>query len=184
MILPLKLAYFDAKIKKAGTDLTWKVTENGNAASFEIETSMDGQHFDKIGVVQASENEGSQVYTYFVSGNNTNNYYRLKIKDSHGNVDYSKIISMNTAGMSTMRLKVSNPVYSSATITYESSQNARCNIRVFNIAGVQVYSQSVDVQAGFNKILVPEAAMKTIGTYILEVTDQLRNRRAHRLVKM
>jgi hypothetical protein len=184
MVLPVKLEYFEANNKKAGTDLTWKVTENESAATFEIETSQDGMHFEKIGVVNASENKGSQSYTYFVSGNKMTNYYRIKIMDSHGNVAYSKVIAMNTGEVNTVSLKVSNPVYADLTILYESAQNERCNIRIFNIAGLQVYTKALDIQAGSNKIRIEGSVLNTTGTYILEMTDHLNNRSTHKLVKM
>jgi hypothetical protein len=184
MVLPVELEYFEAKTKKAGLDLTWKVTENESAARFEIEASTDGQHFETIGAVDATQNEGSQVYTYFVSGNEANNYYRLKMIGSDGGIEYSKILVINTVGLNSGNLKVSNPVHSAVTILYESAQNERCNIRIFNIAGAQVYAQAVNIQAGSNRIVIPGSALNTSGTYVLVVTDHLDNRSTHKLVKM
>ena len=184
MVLPARLEYFEYKSKKAGLDLTWKVTDNVNAAKFEIEASKDGQHFEKIGVVQANENEAIRVYTFFVSGNESNNFYRLKIIDSQGGIDYSKILAIKAANVINVNLKVSNPVYSTVTIMYESEQDEHCNIRIFNVDGAQVYKQAVKVLAGSNKILIPGSTLKTSGVYVLEMTGNLYNRSTHKLVKI
>ena len=183
MLLPVRLEYFESTSKKAGLELTWKVIDNETAAKFEIEASKDGQHFETIGVVYATQNEGSQEYTYFVSGNESNNYNRLKMTDSDGGVEYSKIIIINTAGLS-VNLKVSNPVYSAVTILYESAQNERCNIRIFNIAGAQVHAQAVNIQAGSNRVVIPGSSLRTSGIYVLEMTDYLNNKVTRKLVKM
>ena len=184
MVLPVRLKYFEYKSKKAGLDLTWKVTDNVNAARFEIEASKDGQHFEKIGVVQANENEAIQVYTFFVSVNESNNFYRLKMIDSQGGIDYSKILAIKSANVINVNLKVSNPVYSTVTIMYESEQDEHCNIRIFNVDGAQVYKQAVKVLAGSNKILIPGSTLKTSGVYVLEMTGNLNNRSTHKLVKI
>ncbi len=104
--------------------------------------------------------------------------------DGSGGIEYSKILVINAGDPNTMTIKFSNPVYSAFTIFYESNQNERCNIRIFNMAGVQVYTQSVNVQAGSNRILVPGSALNLSGAYVLEMTGQMNNRSAHKLVKM
>ena len=183
MILPVKLEYFEAKNIKAGLELMWKVSDNENVWKFEIEASNDGKNFETIGVVDASANTGSQEYSYSAAGS-SKNYYRLKMIDSEGGVEYSKVLAVNATGIHTMSVKVSNPVYSDVTIMYESAQNETCNVRIFNIAGVQVYSQTMSMHAGTNKMMISGSSLKVNGTYILEMTDQLNKRSSHKLVKL
>ena len=184
MILPVQLEYFAAKNKKAGSDLTWKVTDNENAAKFEIEASKDGQHFESIGAINALQTAGSQVYTYFVSGSETSNYYRLKIIDSEGGVEYSKVLAVNSASLPSITLKISNPVYADLAITYESNNDQLCSVKLFNTAGMIVYSQRVTITAGSNRVIIPGSYMKSSGGYILEVTDEMNKRMSQKLVKM
>jgi hypothetical protein len=183
-ILPAKLEYFEAKSKKAGSDLTWKVTDNEDAAKFEVEASKDGQHFEGIGVVNALQNEGAQVYTYFVSSSQTGNYYRLKITDSEGGVEYSKVLVVNAVNSPSITMKVSNPVYADLTITCESSNDQSCSVILFNTAGMIVYSQKVSIAAGSNRVMIPGSYMKVSGGYILEVIDQMNKRMSRKFVKM
>jgi hypothetical protein len=183
MILPVHLDYFASQNKKAGVELLWKIDGNENASMFEIEASADGQHFEKIDVVAASATEGSYEYVYHVSGTNSN-YYRLKMIDGKGAFEYSKILAINSAGSEPMTIKVSNPVYADVTIWYESMASETCNIRIFDIAGLQVYSRAVSIHSGSNKIMISSAALKASGSYILQMSDQLNHSTTHKLVKL
>jgi hypothetical protein len=183
MILPVDLEYFASQNKKAGVVLSWKINGNENAATFEIEASEDGQHFEKIGVVSASNTEGNQEYVYHVAAN-TGVYYRLKLIDDKGAFQYSKILSINSGGGQALTIKVTNPVYSDVTIWYESKAAEIYNIRIFDIAGLQVYSKAVSIHSGSNKIMISSAALKASGSYLLQMSDRLNHSITHKLVKL
>jgi hypothetical protein len=183
IILPVKLAYFDLKDKQTGVELSWVVSDNENAAKFEIEASNDGKNFESIGIVVASKNSAKQAYSYTVSENQSS-YYRLKIINANGGIEYSKILVTNSANPHKLNVKVNNPVYSDVTILYESAQNETCSIRLFTTAGIQVYTQKANISSGTNKLVIPDNHLCMKGTYFLELVNGRNERSVQKLVKM
>lgn len=93
--LPLKLLSFTAKIVNKTTQLNWTTTNEVNTDRFDIERSVDGQHFIKIGNQVANNHSGTNSYTSFDNNPNAGyNYYRLKQYDRDGHYTYSTIIKL------------------------------------------------------------------------------------------
>jgi len=74
--------------------LEWETATEQNNAHFEVEKSIDGRSFEKIGIVKGKGNSSS-LSTYHFKDNapstaNTN-YYRLKQVDIDGHFEYSEI---------------------------------------------------------------------------------------------
>ncbi len=93
--LPLKLLSFTGRIVNKQTELNWSTTNEINTASFDVEKSVDGQHFTKIGNRLANNNSGTNSYSLFDNNPNTgDNFYRLKQNDLDGHYTYSTIIKL------------------------------------------------------------------------------------------
>ena len=184
MVLPVILEYFDSNVKNNAVELSWKASHNEDAAKFEIEKSADGKVYSTIATVNAANDGAQSTYNYTDSKTNQPNiYYRLKITDKDGVITYSKVIIINF-NKALLNLKIANPVYADMTMTYESSNNQQCSIRMFNTAGVLVHTQQVTVHTGSNRIQVSGNYMRSGGGYIVEFTDELNNRITNKVVKM
>lgn len=89
--LPLNLLSF-AAIKQNGSSLVkWSTSDEVNTDHFEIEKSTDGVFFVKLGTLAAGNLSGNYSYT---DNNNHDNgiiYYRIRIVDTDGEVDFSAI---------------------------------------------------------------------------------------------
>jgi hypothetical protein len=93
VILPIELSEFNALKNEYTTDLKWTtMSEKGNKA-FEVQRSMDGTEFVKIGEVQGSNNSREKKNYSFTDKEplNGGNYYRLKQIDHDGTFTYSEI---------------------------------------------------------------------------------------------
>ncbi|WP_293299595.1 T9SS type A sorting domain-containing protein [Pedobacter sp. UBA4863] len=91
-VLPLTLVDFNAVREANGIRLHWRTAQEINVKQIEIERSVDGISFIKIGSLAANNNAGEHLYTYLDRNASTSlyNYYRLKTIDYDGSVDYSK----------------------------------------------------------------------------------------------
>ncbi len=91
--LPVELTRFEATAKGKVAELLWESQHEVDFKGFGVERSMDGITWETLGFVPGKGNaHGSQAYTfadYFPFPENT--YYRLKLEDWDGSVQYSAI---------------------------------------------------------------------------------------------
>lgn len=92
-ILPVKLLLFNGEnVNNEKTLLQWKVAEEINLSQYEIERSVDGINFNKIG---KRSDVGKLQYEYYDAQPNSGvNYYRIKAIDRDGKYQYSSIITV------------------------------------------------------------------------------------------
>src|SRR5690606_22125879 len=95
--LPIKLESFTARNEGERNRLQWNTVSEERGDYFEVERSLDGTTFNRIGTVQA--NGKASAYTYYdtrpVSGKN---YYRLRLMDGAGRSQYSGIREVMVKG--------------------------------------------------------------------------------------
>jgi len=94
--LPVKLVSFEGRrTDDQRTRLDWKVAEQENIEAYQIEYSLNGKSFAKIGRIKANTLTNTD-YTYSDSLSHAGNraYYRLKIIEADGKMATSRIISV------------------------------------------------------------------------------------------
>lgn len=92
-ILPLKLLDFTAVLKGEIVHLQWLTEEETAMDKYIVERSADGIHFSPIASVNALNNPGRLTYlSYDLKPLSGNNYYRLRIADRSGKINYSLIV--------------------------------------------------------------------------------------------
>lgn len=99
--LPVTLARFNAAREGKTSQLTWTTTEEVNSDRFEVEHSVNGKIWNRIGLV-ASKGESMVTNHYSFADNNPVNgvnLYRLKMVDKDLTFSYSKIESLKFEGM-------------------------------------------------------------------------------------
>ena len=95
--LPVELLFFTAEASDYSVRLSWSTATEENNAYFDIERSIDGIHFEKIGTVQGSGTTYvAQEYSY-IDENPVGStlYYRLKQVDYDGVFQYHNIVAVN-----------------------------------------------------------------------------------------
>ncbi len=93
--LPLHFIRLDAlQCGKNAVCLNWQTANEQNVASFEIERSIDAQHFSQVGT-QMAKNQSSNSYSMIddiaLLQSNTVLYYRIKEVDKDGKFTYSTV---------------------------------------------------------------------------------------------
>jgi len=91
--LPVKLTYFNVKAEGKKAHLSWQTATEQNSDRFDIERSVDGLRFEKIGAVNAAGNSNIHIdYNFFdLAPKNGINYYRLKEVDIDSRQQFSEI---------------------------------------------------------------------------------------------
>ena len=92
--LPLTLLQFTVTRTSAGKiELNWQTAQEINVSHFNIERSLDGRKWEKVGLKEARNQQGT-ITTYVftdVSPTQGANYYRLHVVDNDGRADYSPV---------------------------------------------------------------------------------------------
>ena len=105
IVLPIELTSFTANTEGSKTNLTWATASEINNQGFDIERSYDGVNFTAIGNVKGI---GKAANYNFVDANPYDgiNYYRLKQMDFDGKETRSKVISVQSKGNGTSKIKI------------------------------------------------------------------------------
>ncbi len=95
-IVPLPLHLLEFKAEKTSTGkvlLTWKTADEVNSSHFDVEKSLTGLRWEKIGVVATIGQPGSTQSYHFTdqSPSSNYNYYRLKQVDIDNRFEYSPV---------------------------------------------------------------------------------------------
>lgn len=96
-VLPVELLFFDGKKVELGVRLDWQTVSEINNSHFDVEWSMNGIDFEKIGEVEGNGTTTEVQFYEFLHENPVNgiNYYRLKQHDFDGAFEYSDILNIN-----------------------------------------------------------------------------------------
>lgn len=120
--LPVTWLYFRGKTVAKDNILDWATANEQNSKQFDVERSLDGTRFAKIGVVIAHGNS-SQTNTYQYTDQSIDRlgselmFYRLKQIDIDGNYKYSSIVRLRYSEKNIVNSIVyPNPTQGSATI--------------------------------------------------------------------
>ncbi|MEP6710850.1 MAG: hypothetical protein ABJA37_00460 [Ferruginibacter sp.] len=164
--LPVRLISFSGNRHNTSTQLQW-ITGNEEAGDkFEIERSLNGVQYEKVGTVTAS---GSTQYNFTDNIQATLTYYRLKIISAAGNVSYSSVILLkDTDPMQNDITLIRNPVYDN-TISIEVTAQAADKLQLVltDMAGKKIMQQQVPVTPGINRLSISLPVNLAKGIYMI-----------------
>ncbi|NDK54941.1 T9SS type A sorting domain-containing protein [Pontibacter fetidus] len=101
--LPVELVSFKVANTNGTSVLSWSTASEKDNEKFEVERSVDGKHFSKLGEV-AGNGTSSRKLTYTFTDKRPasgKNYYRLRQVDFDGTFAYSKTVTVNFAAPKT-----------------------------------------------------------------------------------
>ena len=117
--------------------LTWKIVNEAGYKTYELERSINGQQFTKIGSV-AVKGATSNTYNYTDKNLNiaTPYYYRLKILNIDNNsFSYSNTILIKAANEASNIILFPNPVTDVLKANFILDKQTRCNVSVYTSKG-------------------------------------------------
>ncbi len=182
-VLPVKELKLSANQLNNSVMLQWSTREEYNCRKFEIEKSIDGIQFLKMGETPASGNS-STLKQYWAEDHapNATNYYRIKLTDEAGKSVYSDVSKINFNSKTATALLISpNPVLDNLNIAVESKTNTQTAFRILSAAGQLVQAGKITLKKGLNKTVI-DFAGKAAGAYLL-ITEVNGERISSKFVK-
>jgi hypothetical protein len=126
-VTPVTFISLDAQKANTGAQVTWKVGTENNVKLYEIERSVNGAGFTKVGLVAAT---GSSSY-FFNDAQPTEGtvLYRIKNVDFDGKFKYSSTINFKNGSTSVAFKAFPLPAQNSLTVQHTTTgDNAQINI--------------------------------------------------------
>jgi hypothetical protein len=167
--LPIELLSFNAQVcNSKEVCLDWTTASEINNDYFTLERSMDGIHFEPIGIVDGAGNSSALLDYRFTDQQplSGTSYYRLKQTDFNGEYTYSEIRTVTFSSEGSISV-FPNPFVSSITIaSNDVLQNG--NYQVFDLQGKLVYSWN-QAANGLNSVQHDLSSLVP-GVYILETS--------------
>jgi hypothetical protein len=176
--LPVSFITVTATRENSGVNLSWEVTREINTVKYIVERSVDGANFSAIGSTPYNQgNALDNAYQYI--DNNTSAvsgslYYRIRELDADGQYVYSKIVSVQLNNLSGKLTVYPNPAQTSVTASFSCANAGTVSLRLFDLKGSQLWSQSYRVSAGQNSVSIDHIRYLPVGMYILQWFDGLR----------
>ncbi|GAB3649905.1 hypothetical protein GCM10027594_25200 [Hymenobacter agri] len=163
--LPVELAAFTAAPLGHAVLLKWSTASEKNSARFEVERSLDGTSFDRIGTVAAGGTSTTpREYTLTdaqLPADRTTLYYRLLQVDLDGSFRYSPVRSVRLSEAAEGLALFPNPTTAHATLTGTQPGTL---VQVFDALGRLVVSATADA-AGTAVLALP--AGSATGMYMV-----------------
>jgi hypothetical protein len=139
--LPIKLLSFTGKLQNENVKLNWYTSFEQNSKGFEIEKSLDGINFRKIGFVAGAGNSNStRTYSFTDPQRAVEfNYYRLKLVDIDNTFDNSDVVLVKNAFGKQDVYLAGNPITNSINIQFAKTPNGKVAVSIYDLKGSKIY---------------------------------------------
>ena len=170
--LPVELSSFGAKISGETTHLAWTSSSEINHDKYVLERSADGKTFESLGdfLAKGSPSQSADYQYADILPLKGTNYYRLRIVSTEGEVEFSKIVSVQFEA-SKMNVKIyPNPTDGIVNFYIISPTSNQFNFDVFDITGKQVISKVIPNGLNNNILSLPTENWAK-GMYYMRLSD-------------
>jgi len=173
--LPVTLLDFTGRLHNNDAVLSWSTSEEQNSAGFEVDRSYDGQHFTKVGYVEAAGNSSTQKDYAFTDPSLAadSNYYQLKEISLDGHATYSKVVLVRDPHAIPSFTVLPNPFSTTLDIVFGHVPNGPVQLRLLDITGRLLWQQSGVRSDGSRIHLGISGATLAPGVYLLEVRSSI-----------
>ncbi len=168
--LPLEILSFNANSKENKVSLNWTIANGLNYSGFNIERSIDGSHFDRVGAIETIGLTTNFSYSEnFNAINSTIFYYRLKMLKATGEASYSQIKKVELLNFQQIRA-FPNPCSDQLNIELpDNMRNQIIKLQLFTRSGIMVRSMEL-VNSSGNAALQLSSLLN--GVYYLKISTQ------------
>ncbi|MFK7924180.1 MAG: SdrD B-like domain-containing protein [Bacteroidia bacterium] len=154
--LPVELLSFEATLSDLGVDLEWVTASEQNTRLFDIERSVDGLLFNRVGT-HTAVGTSSDVQIYEWADKDVINvgfpklFYRLKMIDNDGSFVYSAIRSVVIGNSTSLSLLISpSPPEDVLRAEYTADPNNLTTLSIINGVGQTLWFEALRPQTGVN----------------------------------
>jgi hypothetical protein len=173
--LPVNLLSFAARKTGSSNELTWTTTAEQNNLGFEVQRSVDGFAYTKIGFVYARSTGGNSItnLNYNFTDNyptGTVQYYRLRQVDINGQSKYSTVVIVRGDAPDALAITgvYPNPAVSVVNVQYSTQVAEKLSVLITDLNGRPVLQQTVYAGVGNNTLPLNVTALPK-GTYFIKL---------------
>jgi Secretion system C-terminal sorting domain len=172
-VLDVELLNFNARHYNSQVELNWQVSNNREAANFEIEYSFNNRDFTQLAVLNAGQENDRANYSFRYPFSLTSNpvvFYRLKINGRNGKFKYSHIIVLRNKGIRDNDITVfPNPSAGETWLSFNALQSGTTDVSIWNAQGKLVCSSRTGIHPGENIVKLPDLTGKPAGVYFIKL---------------
>ena len=178
--LPVILSSLTVMTQDKANLIKWVTESEINMSYFQVERSYDGLDFESIGRVNAGRTVTNTSYEWKDANHLSGyNYYRLKMVNIDGTYKYSFTVRVYTGRYRGNEILISpNPVHNSFLIGANFNQSGKAIIRIIDLNGQVIKTQTTDIKAGFNSFTIDKLQGLHAGIYVVEVVQNNERRKA------
>jgi hypothetical protein len=170
--LPVTLTKIKAYQKDNGIQVDWTAENEVNIGSYEVEKSVDGQHFAKgTGITAKGNNSVTQNYSWLDENAVTgSNFYRIKVIEKSGEVKYSNIVKVDIAYAKGTITVFPNPIKGSVIqVKLSNMEKGRYSAVLYNTLGQKLYSNTIEHTLRSGNYTISLGRLISKGTYTLHI---------------
>lgn len=168
--LPVSLVNFSAACAGTRKVVTWTTTSEINFDRFEIEHSIDGTNWIKIGVVKAAGHSNESRNYSFHDSKPGNSFYRLKMIDNDGKSSYSNVVNSRCEINDRPFVVYPQPAKHNLTIDYLASHSGKSEIQIVDMFGRIFIRKNVILNMGENNVQLNISGLAT-GEYFIRIFE-------------
>jgi hypothetical protein len=185
------LAGFNAAYGKNYFDLNWNTLPQNDCDHFEIERSLDGASFEKLGEIKRSGTPGQEENYSFrdkvrpALAIKNDFYYRLKQVDAAGNITYSKVLiarMYHTHGLSSLSI-TPDPVINDILVNVQAKEKSFVVMKIKDQQGNEIMRKTAGTPEGLSTYQLEGTHDLKPGMYTLEVIVNSSERMEMKLMK-
>lgn len=152
-VLPVTLLSFNGSKQGGYNELKWITSDEQNISRYIIEYGLDGISWTSAGQTTALNQAANQQYSFrHFTTETAKLFYRLRIEDNRGQINYSPIISINgKAGL----IRVF-PTIIKNNLLQITAEHSVTRIELMDNSGHLVFSKQTGGQQGYFGISLPE----------------------------
>lgn len=169
------LTSFSALYSRKAVAISWNAANDNHSTVFEVERSLNGTSFDKVGEVSSMEAIATGQYTFNdkvrEAERKNDLYYRIRQIDAAHRVSYSKVLILRSYGSKSVEAVSVTPDPNINDIQVGVQLKEKCFVvmRVTDSKGSELIKQTVFGENGENSYNIEGTSQLQPGMYQLEV---------------
>lgn len=166
--VPVTWLDFTVRAANQSAILNWSTSMEENTRDYLVERSSDGAEWKQVGSTPAAGNSDSKKEYSFTDPQPLSgiSYYRIQQRDNDGRFSYSKVVTLNLAGPTTLLRIYPNPV-TNGKLQVTLGKDSR--VSMYNSTGTRVFEK--EYPAGENSL---DVSLLPAGNYIIKVGSESR----------
>ncbi len=147
--LPVTFTAVRAYRKGQGIQVEWDTQNEVNMDRYEVEKSIDGAQFMKLGPVTATGNTSNNYNWFDAAPASGSNYYRIRSLEKSGRAAYSQTVKVDMGKAATGINAYPNPITgNSFQLQMNNLPKGNYTIRITNTGGQEVFSKAIEHRGG------------------------------------